>query len=304
MTYSLDGRRIVITGASRGIGAALARSIAPRAAELLLVARSRPDLERLAAELPCPVTLQVRDLSREDDLQALGDALVEAAPDVLVNNAGIGRWGRFAELAPLHLETMLALNVRAVTVLTHRLLPLLVARGSGAILNVGSTAGLQGTPFMALYGATKAFVNGFTEGLAWELRGTGVSATCLLPGSTRTDFFRAGEIPAERMIKLLEDPERVARAAWRALERGQPRRVSGAAHRLLSTLQGFVPRWVVGRIAYRVFTPATTLGDGVPEEGVPDAAAPDAAAPDDGVPDDGVPDDGVPADGAPGDGCR
>ena len=151
------------------------------------------------------------------------------------------------------LLAMLELNIITLTVLTRRLLPPMLERGHGAILNVGSTAGFQGGPFLTVYAASKAYVNNFTEGLATELEGTGITVSLICPGATRTEFFRAADIPAEQMLKVSMDSPTVAAAGLRALEKGQVFHIPGVLNKLLVTLQRAVPRGVVRRVTRVLF---------------------------------------------------
>lgn len=250
-----DRATVLITGASAGIGAALARQVAPRARRLILVARREERLKALATECPCEVRVLSCDLGQRDARLALRAALTTEAVDVLVNNAGVGAWGRFAEMDEVRLRDLVELNVVAPVELTRWLLPSMIERRRGTILNVGSLTGFQGSPFMAAYGGSKGFMSNFTEGLAWELRGTGVTATLLAPGSTRTDFFEIGGVPVEKMMKYLLEPEVVAGAAVQGVDRARLRVIPGWLNRVAVSSQRFVPRWLVGRVAYRLLRP-------------------------------------------------
>ncbi|MGE3163556.1 MAG: SDR family NAD(P)-dependent oxidoreductase [Planctomycetota bacterium] len=250
-----DRASVVITGASGGIGAALARQLGSRARRLILVARDEQRLRAVADGLACETRVISCDLAQAEARDDLRRTLAGETVDVLVNNAGIGAWGRFAELEEARLRELLAVNVTAPIELTRWLLPAMLSRGRGAILNVGSVNGFQGTPFMAAYGGTKGLLANFTEGLGWELRGTGVIAVLLAPGSTRTDFFASGGVPIEGMLKFMGEPEAVARAGIRALDRRRPCAIPGLLNWLAVASQRFVPRWLVGRVAYRLLRP-------------------------------------------------
>lgn len=184
----------VVTGASAGIGAELARQLAARGHALTLVARRRERLESLAGELRgrhgVGVEVQDCDLADAAARRRLIDALRagERHVDVLCNNAGYGAFGRFHELPPERETAMVEVNVVALHELTAAFLPEMVRRGHGAVLNVGSMAGFQPQPLNATYAATKAFVNSFSEAVAAELSGTGVSITVLCPGPVETEF--------------------------------------------------------------------------------------------------------------------
>jgi hypothetical protein len=169
--------------------------------------------------------------------------------ETLINNAGFGSLGRFHE-TPLDRQlAMLRLNVSALTDLTHRFLPAMIARGRGRILNVASTAGLQPGPWMAVYYASKAYVVSFTEALAEELRGTGVTATALLPGPTATEFQARADMAGSGLVRLgMADARSVAEAGYRGMEAGRVMVIPGIANRVLSLAVRFSPRWAVRRV--------------------------------------------------------
>lgn len=240
----------VVTGASAGIGRELARLLAPDH-DLILTARRESELRSLAAEL-APATCHVfaTDLADPAAPRALFDAISAAGltVDVLVNNAGFGHLGPFAEADQSKMLRMVQVNVAALTELTGLFLPGMVARGRGRILNVGSVAGFQPGPFMAVYYATKAFVNSFTEALASELEGTGVTATCLAPGPTRSEFAEASGMNATSAFRGrgVADTRPVAEAGLRGLRRGQRMVITGWRNKLLIFAERFVPRaWVI-----------------------------------------------------------
>ncbi|MEM7263500.1 MAG: SDR family oxidoreductase, partial [Planctomycetota bacterium] len=185
---------VVITGASSGIGAAIARELAPRVGRLILVARREDRLRVLADELSVPCDVEPCDLADRHALSKLADRLATREIDGFVNNAGLGSSGCTWTTEEDRLHAMLDVNVRALVVLTRRIVPGMVERGRGFVFNVGSIAGVQPVPFMAVYAATKSFVNHFSEALASELEGTGVWCGVLCPGSTRTEFFDVAEV--------------------------------------------------------------------------------------------------------------
>ncbi|MGH9004781.1 MAG: SDR family NAD(P)-dependent oxidoreductase, partial [Acidimicrobiia bacterium] len=200
MSTGAAWQRALVTGASGGIGEALARRLAARGCHLVLVARTVPALDQLAAELSAAHGVEAEvlpaDLITEDGVAAVAARLADGAGppvDLLVNNAGYGSAGKFAELDPARVAGEVRLNVLALVRLTSAAVPPMVARGRGSILNVSSVAGLQPIPNMATYAATKAFVTLFSESLHEELRAQNVTVTALLPGFTKTGFqARAG----------------------------------------------------------------------------------------------------------------
>lgn len=230
----LTGLTALVTGASSGIGAGYARALSTRGADLVLVARSQDRLDEVAANCPGAATVIAADLSESGAPEALVAELERRsiAVDVLVNNAGFGAYGDLVAQDPDRVEQMATLNVVALTGLTARLLPPMVARGRGGVVNVASTAAFQPLPHMATYGATKAYVLSFTEALWVETRGTGVDVTAICPGPTETAFFDvAGEgakVGAERTV------EQVVQTTFDALRRGRPSAVDGFANAALA----------------------------------------------------------------------
>jgi short-subunit dehydrogenase len=184
----------LVTGASSGIGTALARELAQHGHNLVLTARRVAPMEALAAQLRAlgaVATVIPADLSKPGAAVTLAHDIAERGLDIdiLVNNAGLGALGRFDRMDPGRIGDMLQINIVALTELTRLLLPAMVARGHGRIMLVSSVAGFQPGPRMAVYFATKAYVTSLGEALAYELRRTGVSVTVLCPGATDTEFF-------------------------------------------------------------------------------------------------------------------
>jgi uncharacterized protein len=251
----------LITGASSGIGECFARALAARKHNLALVARSGEKLAALAAELTAKHGIQAASFPFDLTLPAAARALVEAltakqmAVDLLINNAGFGGRGEFWQLPFDRQAEMLRLNVLAVVELTHLLIPAMVARRRGAIINVSSTASFQPVPYTAAYAASKAFVTSFSMGLAEELRAYHIKVVTLCPGGTRTNFFVAGDYRKHRLPGGLQSPEEVVAAALRALDRGGGLVVPRFMNKLSVFVQRFVPRGVVAEIAARVFRP-------------------------------------------------
>ena len=197
---SYFGRTVLVTGASSGIGEAMARQLALRKARLVLTARSEDKLRALAGEfrrLGADAAVYAHDLGQPGAAAALWDRLDEDhRPDVLINNAGFGEVGRFVTNAPDEVEGMITLNATALAVLTRLALPEMLRRGFGGVLNVASTAAFVPAPYFAVYAATKAFVLSFSEALHAECDGTGVAVSCLCPGATRTGFGERADMDA------------------------------------------------------------------------------------------------------------
>ncbi len=247
-------RRALVTGGSGGIGASFARHLARDGYDLVLVARRREALDTLAKDLResrgCEVEVLVADLTRDEDLRAVEERVAaEPVLDLLVNNAGFGSSGDFAD-ADTEVEVeQVQLNVIALMRLTRAALPRMVERGRGAIVNVSSLAALAPLPYSATYGATKAFVNSLTEALHEELRGTGVRVQALCPGFTRTGFqARAGIDPETVPGFMWMDADAVAEASLAALERDEVLCIPGVGYRLLAGLQGALPRAATRRV--------------------------------------------------------
>jgi len=245
--------RALVTGASAGIGEAFARALAARGHDLTLVARRGDRLEALAKDLALrhgiSAQVEAADLTEEGELATLAEQVAADPPELLVNNAGFGSVGRFAELDVGRELEQIRLNVVALVRLTRAALPGMLARGQGAVVNVSSLAGEAPGPFTATYAATKAFVTSFSGSLHEELRGTGVVVQALLPGFTRTEFQEvAGVDPGRVPFFAWMRPERVVRASLAALERGDAVCVPGAGNRLLGGLGGLAPRAVARRV--------------------------------------------------------
>jgi short-subunit dehydrogenase len=240
---TLDGSSALITGASAGIGGEFARQLAMRAQSLVLVARREERLNALREELQnrnAQLNLHARvvdlcDKSQIDDLIAWLDQN-KIDIDLLINNAGLGDYGSFATSDPERNDRMIQVNIAALTLLTRRLLPQMIARKRGAILNVSSSAGFLPIPGMAVYGASKAFVNSFSEALRAELRGTGITVTALCPGPVHTEFGdvakRPGGDPERGPEFVYVSVEKTVRDALATVEADRPLVVPGLAMKL------------------------------------------------------------------------
>jgi len=248
-------RRALVTGASAGIGLSLARRMARDGWDLALTARNDMALEAVAAELRDMYGVETRvvpaDLADPDGPAAVQETLTrDGFPiEFLVNNAGFGTWGPFAEQALDSQLDMLRVNVLALTELTHRFLPGMRALGRGRILNLASTAAFQPGPDMAVYYASKAYVLHFSEALGHELRGTGVTVTALCPGPTESEFQDRAGMTDSRVgaNPLMMDAQAVADAGYQGALNGTPVVIPGAANRLGAWLVRFAPRALARR---------------------------------------------------------
>ena len=249
-----DRRTALVTGASSGIGLEFAKQLAGSGHDVVLVARDVERLKELASQLSVTVDVEVlpADLTDVDQRAEVERRLRdEASPiDVLINNAGLGTTGRFSDLPTDEEEHEIQLNVVALTRLTSAALPGMVKRGRGKILNVASIAGFQPSPGNATYGATKAYVISFTQALREELRGTGVHATALCPGFTKTEFqARAGYDPKGIAGFLWQTPAQVVRPALKAVDRNAALCTPGAQNKVAGALVHLLPRALQGRAA-------------------------------------------------------
>jgi short-subunit dehydrogenase len=255
--FDFTGASALITGASAGIGREFARQLAGSAGSLVLVARRIELLEELRGELTktdpnLNVHIRAVDLSQPS---AIGElcAWLESekiAIDFLINNAGLGDRGSFATAEPQRVREMMAVNTVALTELTRALLPAMIARKRGAILNVSSSASFLPIGGLAVYAATKAYVTSFSEAIRTELRGTGVTVTALCPGPVHTEFNRVAARNPNRREKsgpeaIHVSAEEVARAGLQAIEHGRPLVVPGVLMKIAMLLVRLTPMWVL-----------------------------------------------------------
>lgn len=242
----------LVTGASSGIGRVIAEQFAKDGINLVITARSVDQLDSDALvwreQYGIQVTVLGSDLAQIGAAQALADQVhsLNIEIDYLVNNAGFGYFGLFASSALEAEISMMRLNMEALTVLTKRFLPQITAR-QGKILNVASTAAFQPGPFMAVYYATKAYVLSFSEALAAELEGSGVTVTTLCPGPTASGFQDKAALHDSAMVKgkRLPTSEQVGVAGYRAMQRGERIYIPGLLNRLMAYSVGLMPRRAV-----------------------------------------------------------
>jgi len=240
----------LVTGASAGLGVEFARACARRGDELVLVARRQDRLERLAQEIGGKAHVLAADLSRPEAPAELLRQVESRGLTVgtLINNAGFGGGGRVAEQALERQIEMIDLNVRALTELARRVLPAMLERREGAILNVASTAAFQPGPGSAVYFATKAFVLSFSEALHQELKGTGIKVSALCPGPTATEFGVAAGYEGAQLRRFSADARGVVEAGLAGLERNRAVVVPGLSNKATAQAHRFLPRAVMRRI--------------------------------------------------------
>lgn len=253
----------LITGASRGIGRALALGLAQRGYDLLLVARSADQLQAVAQEAQARHQRQAHvlalDLTHPEAAAQVASWAAHQAPEglaVLVNNAGYGLWGRFEQLNLEEQLNMLQLNLNLPVQLTYALLPLLRRAARGYVLNVASTAAYQAVPSLTLYAASKAFLLSFSRGLRYELKGSGVSVTCLSPGATTTDFGNRAGMGTELQAvanKVSMTAGQVAEAGLKALFAGRAEFIPGVLNKVSAGLTSLVPKPIVEKIAAGIY---------------------------------------------------
>ena len=242
----------LVTGASSGIGLVFARELASRGHDLVVVARSKDKLDELASSLAVDVEVIGADLASDEGMAVVEERLRAAGRPVelLVNNAGFGTTGRFAELPIEDEDQEIRLNVLALTRLTGAAVPGMVTRGGGAVLNVASIAAFQPTPGTATYGGTKAYVLSFTQALREELRGTGVKALVLCPGFTKTEFQERANYEVKGLAaRLWQTPEEVVVTALSALDKDSGVCVPGWQNKVAAGATHLTPRRLLPRLA-------------------------------------------------------
>ena len=247
--------RAIVTGASGGLGLEFARLLARSGANLVLVARSGDKLEKIAAELRATNGVSVEIVVQDLGVPDAAARLVERASscDILVNNAGFANHGRFWELSPESIREEMLLDVVTLTELTRAYIPGMRDRGKGRVLNVASTAGFLPGPYMAVYYASKAYVISFSQAIAEELRGSGVTVTCLCPGATDTGFAARADMGKTMLFRMrMADAASVAKAGFDAMMAGKDMCIPGLSNKLTTLSTKVTPRrlllWFSGRL--------------------------------------------------------
>ena len=252
-----DAETVLITGASSGIGRALAHRFAQDGHDCVLLARSEDALHALADTLSSTYGTDALVLPADLSVPGVADDIVMdlekqgLTVDVLVNNAGFGARGRFANLDAQQQVDMIQVNVTSLTHLTRRLLPGILNRDRGGVLNIASTAAFQPGPYMSTYYATKAYVLSFSEGLADEVRDTSVTVTCLAPGPTETGFIDRAGMQGSTLFENASKmtPETVADTGYEAFRNGRALVVPGWPNKIGAFMVRFTPRPLARRVA-------------------------------------------------------
>jgi uncharacterized protein len=260
----MNRKTALVTGASGGIGRAIAEQFARDGVDLVITARSLNTLELLSSEwskkYAVKVMVHASDLSQPGAANILADTLLSrgVVVDYLVNNAGYGLFGLFKDSRLDDELAMMTINMTSLTVLTKRFLPHILER-KGGIMNVASTAAFQPGPYMSVYYATKSYVLSFTEALAAELADTGVTVTALCPGPTRSGFQEKAAMHDSALVKgkKLPTAEQVGQAGYRAMMAGKRVFVPGLMNKLLVWTIRFTPRSIVTAIVKKMSAPVS-----------------------------------------------
>ena len=251
-SFKCNGRWALITGAASGIGRALAKQLAADGCHLVLVDKNQAGLETLQSS--CQQTYQVQvqilaiDLSVPDAFKSVISHYQEIPISILINNVGFTTVGLFQNNSWQRLDSMINLNIRLLTQSCQLMLPQLLSHPQGAcILNVGSITGYQGVPNMSVYAGTKAFVNQFSEGLAWELQDTLVTVTCVEPGMTETSFFSAAGVNFKPRISVLgvSNCDDIAKQAITAMIQRRAKVIPGWINKCLMFSAKLMPRYII-----------------------------------------------------------
>ncbi len=257
--YTYQGKTALVTGASSGIGKAMAYALATRGMNLILVARSEKTLNEIALQLAQRHNVRTEviaaDLIQSEAVAAVQKSVQERelVVDLLVNDAGFGSYGHFETLDPQRDHDEVMLNAAVVVDMSHAFLPAMVARGEGAIINISSTGAFQPGPYMAVYGASKAFVLSFSVALWAEYRTRGIRVVAVCPGPVDTQFFNAAGPGSQHMAAGGKKvaPEGVVAKGLSALERGQSHVVPGGLNIISSTILRLLPLGLSARMAER-----------------------------------------------------
>lgn len=256
---------VLITGASSGIGKALTNEFAENGYNIIAVARSEQKLGELSNHLKQKYSIEVWTIIKDLAKDGAGMEVYQEVKklnrqvDVLVNDAGIGQRGKFIDIPFEKDSELIHLNIIALTQLTKLFLTEMTARDEGKILNLGSVAGFQPGPLLAVYHATKAYVVSLSEALATELEdmGSNVSVTCLCPGPTDTNFFSRADMEDTNVVhhkeKLMQSPEEVAKGAYKALMSGERIFIPGASNKIMTFVRRAIPKSVQSKMQKKFY---------------------------------------------------
>jgi uncharacterized protein len=243
----------MITGASSGLGREMSRVFAKHHYDLILVSRRDDVLLNFAKELMQEYAITAHVFKSDLSYPAAAEKIARYVQseglvvDVLVNNAGLGEYGHFPEVSPEKITEMVMVNMHSLTLLTRLLLPGMLARRNGKVLNIASTVAFQPQPLLAVYAATKAYVLSFSRALSLELKGTGIVVTAFCPASTRSDFFRRASMHhlTQQKIERFADPFQVADFGYKSLLAGKTTAIFGLGNRIRIFVLSFFPdSWV------------------------------------------------------------
>lgn len=266
-------KTVLITGASSGIGKALAHQFASNNYDIIAVAQHKNKLTEAAQELKSKYGINVwtiqKDLAHDNAAQELYDEVKEIGRtvNILVNDAGVGQGGMFTEIPMERYMELIHLNIIALTHLTRLYLPEMVARNEGRILQLGSVAGFQPGPLLAVYHATKAFVVSLSEAIATELDEleSDVTITCLCPGPTDTDFFSRADLKDTRVYQnkemMMQSPEKVAEGAYEALMDGERVYIPGATNKAMTFIRRVIPKSLQARMQKQFYEKVEEEGE-------------------------------------------
>ena len=249
----------LITGASSGIGLEFARQLALEQYDLIVVARSENTLSELATQLHEKHGINVYvfacDLTQEHATQQLLTQLgaFKEHIEILINNAGFGVNGSFESLPLERVMDMIRLNIMALTHLTHGVLPFMLEKQRGKILNVASVAAFQPCPYFSVYGASKAYVQSLSEALSLELEGTGITVTSLCPGATGTNFHAVAGSEHSPGLRFMDSAQTVAQQGLQAMKKGKRTLVTGLMNKSIPLAARLLPRGLIGRTAGLLF---------------------------------------------------
>jgi uncharacterized protein len=237
--------KAIVTGASGGFGLEFSKFLAADKIDLVMIARSGDKLEALAADIRAQHGVNVETIALDLSLQDAASRVFERVPDcdILINNAGFANNGAFDRLDETEIRGEIVLDVLTLTELTRKYLPKMRARGNGKIMNIASTAGLLPGPFMAVYYASKAYVVSFTQAIAEEMRGSGVTITLACPGATATGFGERAKMQKTMLFNgPLADATATARTMYRAMKKGQEFVIPGLMNKVLAVTPHITPR--------------------------------------------------------------